>query len=421
MKEAINQQVPFAFELCLSLDWVLLLLLLVAAFVDLPGRATAGNVSLSAVLSVVELGLVAIALFAQPKHPVSGIRWTLPPLAFLCWTVLRAATSPLSAQGAQNAVIYALFCLTTILSFEITTDRPEVAAKILQYALQWVDAIAPILLLTNLVLFGVVTDDDQARWFIGPRAYALLAIWPLAWHLARRYYGARGAGARLMLWIGTLFATLSRTGSAVALMMLAGTLLLQATFRRKQLIRTVAIGVLAACTIVVLISRSESVQQRLFGGDAAIEVGGVQLNASGRLTMWAMVALSAADAPIIGHGLGSSQALLASVFDNVAHPHNDYLRIWHDLGFVGLGLLLCTFLSWWMELWRVWRRTSPEDQFRPIGPLAAMLALFGLTVCMLTDNAIVYSFVMAPTGLMIGAGLAGLSIRDLEVQEESSV
>ena len=57
------------------------------------------------------------------------------------------------------------------------------------------------------------------------------------------------------------------------------------------------------------------------------------------MNMWAATIESARHHPLVGQGLGSSQDLIERLF-GLAHPHNDYLRLWHDLGLVGLLLLV---------------------------------------------------------------------------------
>jgi O-antigen ligase len=89
----------------------------------------------------------------------------------------------------------------------------------------------------------------------------------------------------------------------------------------------------------------------------------------------------------------------------VGHPHNDYLRLWHDLGLVGLGLFVLALASWGLILARgVYPAVTRGGQAAYM-ELAGLLALLALTLAIVTDNALVYPAVMAPMGILIGAGL----------------
>jgi hypothetical protein len=95
-------------------------------------------------------------------------------------------------------------------------------------------------------------------------------------------------------------------------------------------------------------------------------------------------------------------------------PLNDYLRLLHDFGVIGL-------LTWLWAMTRVIRRlrrrvfvgasraarAARDVDRRPVRGLAwaALAATGAIGFTMLTDNPIVYSFVMLPLGVLIGAGL----------------
>jgi O-antigen ligase len=130
----------------------------------------------------------------------------------------------------------------------------------------------------------------------------------------------------------------------------------------------------------------------------------VAFNASGRMSIWPVVIESAWNAPVAGQGLGSSMRA-ARTIDGIGHPHNDYLRIWHDFGFIGLAMFCFAFVVMLVTLARNWRRAVADDS--PAVPihLAALLGLAGVLTACTTDNAIIYPFVMTPLSVLIGAAL----------------
>jgi O-antigen ligase len=198
--------------------------------------------------------------------------------------------------------------------------------------------------------------------------------------------------------------SLSRTATAIGLLYMGIAVLLQ--FRksaRSLVIRAPAIGAATAIVLLVL-ATATPMADRMFTGDTSMAVGGVVVNASGRSRIWAEVEDSAMNAPIVGQGVGSS-IIAASRIPGVAHPHNDYLRVWHDHGLVGLGLWGLAFVAMFVALLRNLLRSERRHDPSATTHLTALLALTGLLIACITDNAIIYPFVMTPVGVLVGAGL----------------
>ena len=95
---------------------------------------------------------------------------------------------------------------------------------------------------------------------------------------------------------------------------------------------------------------------------------------SGRVVIWTQTWQSAVESPWIGKGAGSASAYLADLYDgDIAHPHNDYLRILHDYGVIGLVLFLYGLVRVGLMCWRTWAHTEQLLQRRL--SLSAALAL----------------------------------------------
>ena len=241
---------------------------------------------------------------------------------------------------------------------------------------------------------------------------------PLAWHLSGWCHGEKRAGLRSLCWILVIFSSLSRTATAIALIAGAVAFLAHGWIRPARLLRktpTLAAGAFAV--VMLLLSYASTFHERFFEGYNNVEIGGVEISTSGRNQIWPAVIESAWQHPVAGGGLGSSQLAL-TMFDQevVGHPHNDYLRVWHDGGFIGLGLLLIALLPWVRVIRKQWVWIIRAGWSHPEVDFAALLTLVGLLLAFITDNPIVYAHVMAPTGLIVGVAI-GLRIyrRDIVV------
>ncbi len=146
-------------------------------------------------------------------------------------------------------------------------------------------------------------------------------------------------------------------------------------------------------------------------GDNAT-VGGVQINTSGRNAAWPVAYASAMESPWIGKGPGSVGLVLAKLVGPAFnHPHNDYLRIFHDYGLIGLTFWLLGYCQLIIKTWQNWQWADQHDTANAHVHLAAFLALVAVSLAMISDNVVVYIFSMAPLGILAGASLGSASRR----------
>ena len=265
--------------------------------------------------------------------------------------------------------------------------------------------IVLVVLAGHLALWGL---PRGGAWMVGPRSLALVALVPLNWHLARWSAGRGRSLWSAGLWFAAVVATTSRTASAIALVSLAVVIALQAPRRPRRAaagLSALAAGIALGAALVAF---APPFHARFFAGDTSLQVGGYAINASGRVAFWRLMVESASRAPAAGHGLGSSQAVMAAEFfesDNIRHPHNDYLRLWHDLGAAGLGLLLWAMLLWAVVLAREGRRDERAGHPARVARLTALLVLMEMMLAMLTDNVLIYPFFMGAAGIVLGTAL----------------
>lgn len=382
--------------------------IVVASLVDLPRTRQSGSMTWLGAITVAQSVVGVVALLFVEHAPTRVVKLVALFGAFVLWAALSIIWAPPRNEGLQNAAVYLAFTVLLTLSAAATAGfRPQVE-RVIGTSMVMVDVIALSLVVASMVFRGWPTDPQA--WFVHARALALFGLVPLSWHLARWMHGNARSALSAGLWVVALFVSLSRAATGIALVLVVLALRVRARSGRAVLpsrlllLSLVPLAFAAALTV-------KPFRERLFfpiGRDASTST--FQLRDNGRMIMWRIVARSALEAPIVGKGLGSSESVVSAEYEWTGHPHNEYLRVWHDLGMVGLSLLLAAFVLSWRALWTDWcRRRRRAEELEPTLQLAALGALLALLLGMLTDNSLVYNFVMAPTAVLVGAGLgAGL-------------
>ena len=235
-----------------------------------------------------------------------------------------------------------------------------------------------------------VTNTDSLVGFFANRnhqAAALLALTPFAAHLALR---KSGGGRKIGRDLGVVFVFMavvalgvvrSRTGIILAAPVLACALAVgwrgggaKADWR---LIAGLVGAGLAAAAAVSVFSLTPILDR--FAPDAPLEQ---------RFQIWPVIATAAPDYQPTGAGIGSFPRVYASVeplglvgptFLN--HAHNEYLEVWLEAGWIGVGLFFA-FAIWFVgAVWRARRRTDRNAGLA----LAAGVAIVSLLAASAVD------------------------------------
>jgi O-antigen ligase len=380
-----------------------------AALVTLPRRLSLGPVSALAALTIAQLCLLGAAVIVLGRVPKRLLVSCVSYGGFLLVALISIAWAPPAMEGIQNGLVYALFGVGVLLGGALSVYEPQRTSAVVARGMTWIFWITLGIVVLQLARYGlpvVVAAYRNSGWYVTPRSIALVLLLSLGWHLSRWYNGSARAAAMSVALLAGQGATLSRLATATGVVLLAVMVILQVRFRPARMLANLPLlaGIVIAAAAIALYY--EPVRRRMFEGDTSIQVGGIKVNASGRMELWAIVTASARQRPLLGHGLGSAQQLLGTQFSGeIAHPHNDYLRLWHDVGAIGAGLLLLAWGQWLVVLLRTWYRAERRRGPPASVSLAALLALLGLMATMLADNAVVYPFVMAPLGILVGTGL----------------
>jgi O-antigen ligase len=330
----------------------------------------------------------------------TGVRW--PPLfrwyaLFVLVAVAGVLRTPDLFEGVKHTVQYATPLIVGLVALRVARAPEHV--RILRGAFWGALALALVLALASLAWSEFKGDQPGLAGALGPRVFStflvpLLALTLAAWRVRRSPLHLALASVIFVL----IVLTLSRMVTAAALGLIVVALAWDGSWLAR--IRAVAVAILLGFAVISF----GPLRARMFdrpsapvrvseaavsgeGRQASFSAGGISL--SGRGLLWLQTWRHALESPITGHGTGSSTAFLENDIKFLAsHPHNDYLRVFHDSGIIGLAVMLLTGAVGLLSLRSLYRR-SRSVAARELA-LAAVLAWLGYLVVAVTDNVIVY-------------------------------
>ncbi|MFF8375718.1 polysaccharide biosynthesis tyrosine autokinase [Streptomyces sp. NPDC015661] len=314
-------------------------------------------------------------------RPSSGVPL---PLWLFAGHVIASEIHQRTEAGAQNTLVYVSFVAVIALAAAWTST--ESPLRLLRW-LRGASVVAAIAYLVTVVLFGPGNGVLYPGRLFGEVVWiGMVGAVPLAER------SRRGWLAPCLLVTADIL-SLSRTSAAVCLVLVLGMVLKGRG--RGEFRRAFALATVMAVAAYLLVERFRPLQNRFTQNDKQT-FAGVEIGTSGRSWLWETTWASIKEAPWLGHGIGSVERV-------VGHPHNDYLRLWHDLGLLGLVLWTLAILVIGRRVFRR-RRAARNDDDWAIHQ-AALLAVVGLSLNVATSNLLVYLFVMMPVAVVIGTSL----------------
>jgi O-antigen ligase len=384
------------------LPLVLILAIAWLAVADIPTQLRLGPLSVSG-LATLLAGVASVALApvlllhgrsrSTPRtwrYAISpGPRRGVVPLPLLLFCAL--AIIGLARYSSQNAIqqiaVYCAFAgaigVGALFSTPTTADR-------FQHVLGIVMGIVGLL---AVPLFAA----DVIVWT--PRAFALAAMTGIAILVPYRSTNLLVRLAPYLLALA-IAVSLSRTALAISVLLIAFAILRSRHGMRGGRI-VLALGALAVAGVVAFLA-IPSLRDRFTTGDNGVAVGGIALNTSGRSAIWALIIDDTEKNPWFGLGPGSASDVIIARFPFIAQPHNEYLRFWHDFGWIGVGLFVLAIIVLAVGALRRALAAPPE---RSAIHWAALLALLAASASAVTDNPFVYPFVMVPLGVVLGLSI----------------
>jgi O-antigen ligase len=372
--------------------------ILVSAFSGILRDVSLGPVTVLGAWSGTCAVIAGLLWLASPRQTSSSPMWPLILLVFL--SALSLIWFQLSWVGLQNLLVMSAFVLITLMTASHVSAGGRLIAMVsTAFAVaSWVP----------VAVYGV----SVGLWGLGnkalggPRALALFCVIALAWNLPQWRYGRRSALVRIVAILATIVLSLSRGATVTALLLLPLSRM-RSRPRIADWVRMILVIGLAVGLFYAAFTYITPLRERFTEGDVRTLGGAVSINVSGRDTMWSVTWHSYLESPWIGKGAGSAEKELHDRA-GLTHPHNDYLRILHDFGLVGLLLWALGFTILVRRTWRAWRSADVSGSQVAHVHLAALLGLAVVGIDMITSNPIVYIFIMGPLGVLVGCSL-GLS------------
>jgi O-antigen ligase len=348
---------------------------------------------------------------------VSGWAWMLL-FGFLAPLAL---TESIRRDATRLLLPYLLFLLFACASLswvnyfgETASTGPQLLAQLtvpaLAYVLAWRVRAVPSLWsrLQRASLFAmafagalaILTLDDLRGPFgmsLAPRpmSMSLVALFVVAtaWSISWRYTCLIAACA---IAIATL--TQSRMATGVLLLVLLTSPSLNLRWRPR-----LALGAMLLAVVLVL-STTAVFKQRFFFHEDATLVDAItlseNLNTAGRRELWPKLAAECSPVSLTGFGIGASYGLTPQVsHQSINQPHNEYLRIYCDVGWPG-SILLWSFFAW--AGLRSWRGSLRARRSAQVHGVAAQL-IAALLIFAITDNPLAYTAqFMVPLAVVLG-------------------
>jgi O-antigen ligase/polysaccharide polymerase Wzy-like membrane protein len=389
-----------------------------------------GEDELSSVLSVreranpwkgnrLEKGLVlvfaTIALVFIPLKPLgfymSGWAWLLE-LAVLAPLVL---IGPVHVRAARYLAPYIVFLILACATLAWTWSIYEGLATLAQFIVPAIGYLIAwrvrtfeiwklsttslyVLAITVIVVFAFI---PAAGFSQRPAAISLVVLFAIATINSRSWRYTMLIGA---IGLGVTLSTGSRIASAVMMIVLLTSPSLNLRWGGR-----IVIGLLCA-VLVYQITQTQQFKERFFFNEDASLLDVVTLsndvNTSGRRELWPLLQQECSKASIIGLGLGTSSPLSAALSHNVlGHPHNDYLRMYCDVGLAGSVPFWSFFLWACIRSWRGAQIGVERRLHAVAGQLMVVLFLFAIT-----DNLLLYTAqFMVPSAVILGLSDSRLS------------
>jgi lipid-A-disaccharide synthase-like uncharacterized protein len=290
-------------------------------------------------------------------------------------------------------------------TYSYSGDRLLVVAKTIRAA-YYICLIGIVLIVIPFSL----RDIDNSGWATG----AVSLLFFQAWFLAQ--YLLNGKKKRdLILYLSAVAVPVlgANRGPLIASVALVVFAVVPISVRRRVAIAATAI------VLGILVLYAPKVQRKMFysghGTLADLRLDNPNLQTNGRAAMWKCLEEGSTEAPWLGHGGNADRTRLLQAGFSMYLPHNDWLRLRFDYGFIGLALYTATLLTQLLHARHKFQTTLPAGIKAMVG--AGLTCLVPYAVVMYTDNVLIYcQYFTVPMMLLMGAAYSARRSRDAVIR-----
>jgi len=377
-------------------------IMLASALTDWPRIVSFGPVTLLGAFTII-YAMAGILLSVGHRRSRSAALTLRPFMWFVAWTAISFIWYPPTIEGLQNVAVFVGFAALASAAAGVFAVAPWSSDDLFK----WFDRA--IYLSVFLYLVTVVVDGPGTDLLMSARGFALFAMLGVARGLAVFRYESRRGAFMIGVVVVAVMLSLSRTALAICFLLVPLAWLDRRSIPRRVVV-VLAIG-LAVGLFAFAATSFGPLAERFAEADKS-NVGGVTVSVSGRDKFWSATWQSWLESPWIGHGAGTAESLPANFLpqgweSSYSHPHNDYLRLLHDYGVIGAALWGVAFVLLVHRTRRKWWAAARSGAEGRTAHLQAVLGMTALALAMITDNVIVYAYLMAPLAILVGASLAG--------------
>jgi O-antigen ligase len=316
-------------------------------------------------------------LLSGDRHLPVSIPFTVAFGVLVLFATMSVAWSVDPDESLQKAISLALLGGAVLIAIPLNCRNDDDARAILRWS--GVSAAAFTVVGVTAGLAGIWTAFEGNGRFLGllnnPNAlgFWIAPILPVLVVMATQ----ESPGARRKLLVGStvvLAAAIALSGSrAGAIASIAGVVvaLLASGFtgQLRTARRAVLMGITAFAAAALIFPALGLTPRSQASGSAEgfFELG----TGSGRTVVWGEAIPLIGEAPLLGHGFGTTPDLFPAVQQQIGanvlgRTHNSYLEAAVDLGWPGFALLVALVVSGLVAAWRVVRTPGPHRAFATV-------------------------------------------------------
>jgi O-antigen ligase len=109
---------------------------------------------------------------------------------------------------------------------------------------------------------------------------------------------------------------------------------------------------------------------------------------TGRSLMWSKMWERIDEQPLLGYGANASESFISKLTRGLKHPHNDWLRLLFDFGYIGTVIFALSLLMQALHAYRRAKRTVGEISLLFYAGASSILSFI---LFMFTDNILLYA------------------------------